>query len=48
LKNEKLNISYDITINKNLPNSVKNGEIVGEIKFFNDKHLLFTEKIYTI
>ena len=25
-----------------------NGEIVGEIKFFNGKHLLFTEKIYTI
>ncbi len=48
LKNEQINISYDIKLNKNLPESVQKGEIVGEIQFFNDKHLLFTKKIYTI
>ena len=48
LKNEKINITYDININNNLPENVKKGEIIGEIKFFNDKHLIFTQKIYTI
>ncbi len=48
LKNEQINITYDIKLNKNLPELVQKGEIVGEIQFFNDKHLLFTKKIYTI
>ena len=48
LKNEKVNITYEINLNKNIPNNPEKGEIVGEIKFFNGKHLLFTEKIYTI
>lgn len=48
LNNEKLNISYEINLSENLPENVQKGEIVGEIKFFNDKHLLFAKKIYTI
>lgn len=48
LKNETLNLTYDIVLDKKLPEQVKSGSKVGEIKFFNDKHLIFTEKIYTI
>lgn len=48
MQKEKLNISYDIELSENLPENVQKGEIVGEIKFFNDKRLIFVKKIYTI
>ncbi len=48
MQNENLNITYDIKLLENLPENIQKGEIVGEIKFFNDKHLLFVKKIYTI
>lgn len=48
LKNEKPYITTELNLYKNLPKVVEKGVIVGEIKFFNCKHLLFTKKIYTI
>lgn len=48
LKNEQINITYEVQLRKNLPKNIEIGENIGEIQFFNNKHLIFTEKIYTI
>lgn len=48
LKNESLDVTYEINLHKNIGENVKIGENVGEIQFFNNKHLIFVKKIYTI
>ena len=48
LKDETLNLTYDITLDKNLPNNICKGKAVGKIEFFNDNKLILQEKIYNI
>lgn len=47
LKNDEA-ITAEISLPEKLPESVKKGEEVGEIKIFASKQLIFSQKIYTL